>query len=211
MIISQNPALINIDGLSNIQTMSGSLWIRSNSSLANINGLGSLTTIGKELIIDFNNSLTNIDGLINLTTISTNPATVGSNLIISGNLHLAHLNGLQNLTKIGNDLKITSNRDLIDFCGLFKLFDEGAIGGIVEIKNNGANTVSITPPADIILNNDLNLCSKDISAVVPTVATVTGCLKPSPPSRSDYPPGNIFPVGTTNIIWSVTDAAGNTA
>ena len=211
MIISQNPALSNIDGLSNIQSMSGSLWIRSNSSLANINGLGSLTTIGKELIIDFNNSLTNIDGLINLTTISTNPATIGSNLIISGNLHLANLNGLQNLTKIGNDLKITSNRDLIDFCGLFKLFDEGTIGGIVEIKNNGANTVSIAAPPDITLNNDPGLCSKDISSVVPIVATVTGCLKPSPPGSSAYPPGNIFPVGTTNITWSVTDGAGNTA
>jgi len=210
MIIGQNPALSNIDSLSNIQTMAGSLWIRSNSSLANINGLGSLTTIGKELIIDFNASLTNIDGLMNLTTISTNPATVGSNLIISGNLHLANLNGLQNLTKIGNDLKITSNRDLVDFCGLFKLFDEGTIGGIVEIKNNGANTVSLTP-TNVTVNADPGVCSAVILTTTISTPTVNGCLKPGTPTHTDFPAGNIYPVGITNIIWTVTDAAGNTA
>ncbi|HET6722099.1 MAG TPA: hypothetical protein VFH07_05090, partial [Chitinophagaceae bacterium] len=210
IVIRQNPALTGVDGLSGIQLLTGSLWIRSNSSLTNINGLTNLTSIGKELLIDFNGNLTNIDGLSNLTKI-TNVQKLGANVIIHGNAKLINLNGLQNLTEIANDLKITNNQVLVDFCGLSKLFDEGTIGGIIDIKNNGANTVLITPPPDIILNNDPGLCSRDVSAVVPTPATVTGCLDPSPPGRSDYPPGNIFPVGTTNIRWSATDGAGNTA
>lgn len=204
IIIESNAHLGSVNGLTGIQTMPGSLWIRSNSLLTDIDGVSGLTSLGRELIIDVNPALTNINGLSNLTS-------VGTNIIVASNAHLTNVNGFQNLTTVGNDLKINLNITLIDFCGLSKLFNLGTIGGIVEIKNNGANTLSITPPADIILNNDPGLCTRDISAVAPAIATVTGCLKPSPVSSTPYPPGNIFPVGTTNITWSSTDAAGNTA
>ena len=203
MIISQNPALSNIDGLSNIKTMSQSLWIRSNSSLTNINGLGSLTTVSKELIVDGDNSLTNIDGLTSLSKI-------GTNLIIGLNSNLVNLDGLENLIEIGKDLKITSNRNLTDFCGLTKLFTTGTIVGIVDISNNGANTVSLSV-VDVTVNNDANVCGATLTEAAIGNATAAGCLKPGTPTHTDFPTGNSFPVGTTSITWSVTDGAGNTA
>jgi hypothetical protein len=201
IVIEGNTALNNIGGLSGVQTLTGSLWIRSNSSLVNIDGVSGLTSIGKELLIDFNSGITNIDGLGNVTSI-------GTNLIIAGNAHLLNLNGLQNLTTVGKDLKVINNTRLVDFCGLSKLFDQGTIGGIVEIKNNGANTVSITP-TDVTVNADPGVCSAVISTI--GTPTIDGCLNPGTPTHTDFPAGNIYPVGTTNITWSVTDGADNTA
>jgi hypothetical protein len=204
LIIKDNSSLTNLDGLSNLTRVGdGNLEINNNDALTNINGLSKLELVGQALIIWGNANLTNIDGLSNLEAVN--------GLNIQSNQNLTNLDGLAALLLVINGVDIRFNASLTDFCGLSNLFENGEIGGAVTIRNNGANTVSITPPPDITLNNDPGLCTKDISAVAPYVATVTGCLNPAPPSRSDYPPGNIFPVGTTNIIWSVTDGVGNTA
>jgi hypothetical protein len=195
--------LTNLDGLFNLTDIDG-LSLLLNFSLANIDGLSGVTKISGHVFIQNNSLLTDIDGLSNLTEIE-------GNLGIENNHKLLNLDGLVKLASVEGNLEIKNNDALVDFCGLTKLFTSGTILGTVSIVNNGANTVFITPPADIILNNDPGLCSKDITAVVSTIATVTGCLNPSPPSRSDYPPGNIFYVGTTKIVWSVMDGAGNTA
>ncbi|HEX6846083.1 MAG TPA: T9SS type A sorting domain-containing protein [Chitinophagaceae bacterium] len=202
--IKDNPSLANIDGLSKLTVVrEGNLVIHNNDAITNIDALSNLVLVGIVLNITDNLLLENVDGLSSLEAVN--------GLVIGRNNALTNLDGLAALKLVIANVSIELNPALTDFCGLSNLFENGEIGGSVTIKNNGANTLSITPPPDIILNNDPGLCSKDISAVAPYVATVEGCLNPSPPSRSDYPPGNIFQVGTTNIIWSAYDGAGNTA
>ena len=202
--IKDNPLLANLDGLANfVRVKDGNLMIQNNDALTDIDGLSKLELVGQVLVISDNASLENVDGLTSLEAVN--------GLTIRQNSALKNLNGLSALKLVIANIFIENNPALTDFCGLANLFDNGEIGGRISIINNGANTVSISPPPDIILNNDPGLCTKDITAVVPTVATVTGCLKPQPPSRSGHNVNNIYPVGTTNITWSVTDAAGNTA
>ena len=202
--ISNNNSLTNLDGLSNLVSVrDGDLVIRDNDALTNIDGLSKLALVGQVLRIINNDALTNIDGLSSLEAIA--------GLVIQDNNLLANLDGLSKLDVIIRDLSIQLNPALTDFCGLSNLFENGEIGGTVTIKNNGANTVSISPPPDIMLPNDPGLCTRDITNVIPTPATVSGCLNPGPPSASGTHPFNIYQVGTTNITWSVTDAAGNTA
>ena len=204
LIIKDNPLLTNLDGLSNfVGVGDGNLEIINNDALTNIDGLSKLALVGQVLLISGNANLANVDGLSSLDALGA--------IRIETNPVLTNVDGLSALSVVIRTLNIQFNPLLTDFCGLSNLFNNGVIGGAIVINNNGAPTVSIAAPPDITLNNDPGLCSKDITAVVPTVATVTGCLNPSPPSRSDYPPGNIFPVGTTNLIWSVTDGAGNSA
>jgi hypothetical protein len=204
LFINNNAALTDLDGISGLSSVRGGISINGNSALTNINGLSDISGLPRSLNITNNAALTNIDGLAALTYMS-------GNLTIKNNDALTDLDGLAKLGFVGENIDISDNAALTDFCGLSNLFDKGEIRGTIRIVNNGANTVSITAPPDITLNNDPGLCTRDITAVVPTPATVTGCLKPAAPGRSGHNLFNIYPVGTTYITWSVTDAAGNTA
>ena len=235
--IINNQLLTNIDGLSNLTEIVGDflvtgqhhgLEIRNNSSLTNINGLSSLGRITDgNLVIQSNGALTNIDGLSNLEL-------VGQAVFITDNFRLANLDGLSSLEKIAalniqqnnalsnldglsalilvvRGINIQSNPLLTDFCGLSNLFNDGEIGGAIFIRNNGANTVDLSPPLGITVNNDPGVCSALIPATTIGTATPVGCLKDFTVMHTNFLPGNVFPVGTTNITWTVTDGAGNTA
>src|SRR6187401_230629 len=161
MEIKNNTALTNLDGLSSmVAVVAGDFHIESNISLQNINGLSKLKLVGRELTIRSNSHLQNVDGLLSLEAVA--------GLAIEHNNMLTNLDGLSKLKLVVYDLVIRFNPVLTDFCGLSTLFDEGEIGRYILISGNGANTVFITAPPDIILNNDPGLCSRDISAVVPT-------------------------------------------
>jgi hypothetical protein len=218
--------LINIDGLSNISRIRD-LRILGNAALININGLSKMTDVHL-VILDKNTSLTNIEGLVNLESISGSFEITGntaladlnglSNLesipgwfIIMLNTSIVNLDGLSKLTSIGAHLIISQNFSLVDFCGLYALFNTGTIGGHVFINLNGANTVDIAPPSSISVNADQGVCSATLLEATIGTATPVGCLKPFNMVHSDFPSGNIFPVGVTNITWTATDGAGNTA
>jgi hypothetical protein len=235
--INNNPLLLNIDGLSNLTQIIGdfltlgrrsSLEIKNNSSLMNLDGLSSLGRITDgDLVILSNGTLTNIDGLSNLEL-------VGQEVFISGNHQLANLDGLSSLEKIARliiqqnntltnldglsalilvvtSINIQFNPLLTDFCGLSNLFSNGEIGGSILIRSNGANTVGLSPPLGITVNNDAGFCSAVIPAATIGTATPVGCLEDFTVLHTDFPVGNVFPVGVTNIKWTVTDGAGNTA
>jgi len=234
LIIINNLSLVDINGLSNITGVIGlgdqdDLKIINNASLANIDGLSALTRVTDgNLVIQSNDALTDIDGLSNLEL-------VGQTVIISSNPLLANLDGLSSLEKVHditiqvNDaltnldglsslilvvrfLIINSNPVLTDFCGLSNLFSNGEIGEPVFIRYNGANTVYLTSPLDITVNNDPGLCSAKLSAAIIGNATIVGCLEPfSTVAHTDFPQGFVFPVGVHQITWTVTDGANNTA
>lgn len=197
-------ALANVDGFSKLAIVNGAFSIVSCYVLANVDGLSKLTTVKRGFGLSTNGSLTNVDGLSSLETVE-------ERFSITSNGHLTNLDGLTKLKKVGENLEITGNRDLVDFCGLTNLFATGTIGGTINISNNGANTVALSLPQDVTVYNDANLCSAVVSSAAIGTATAVGCLKPGTVTHTDFPSGNVFSVGTTQITWSVTDGAGNTA
>jgi hypothetical protein len=233
LIINNNALLTNLDGLNSIQGLQaidaahnfeitnnaslndlsalstfagiadGDFIIQGNNSLTNLNGLSKLFLVGKAMRIKSNPVLANIDALTKLHTIH--------DLEITGNTVLANLNGLTALDIVVGSIVIRFNPALVDFCGLYHLFHEGEIGGSVTITNNGANTVSITPLPNRTVNADQGQCSAVVSELLFGSATVNSCLPEITGGHSDFPAGDVFPVGTTNIVWTATDGAGNTA
>jgi hypothetical protein len=201
--IKNNASLTNLDGLSSLVSISGDLIIQGNPVLTDINGLSKLILVKEAVRIKDNLALPNIDGLLKLATIHT--------LEITNNHVLANLDGLAALQTVVGTITITNNPALIDFCGLYNLFHTGAIGGAINIKGNGANTITITPRAPVRVNAEPGLCSAVVPELLIGSATVEGCLVPISGSHSDFPTGNVFPVGTTIITWTANDAAGNVA
>src|SRR5690606_14898024 len=91
--------ITNLDGLSNVTNIGGTLIIENNDALTNINGLSNVTHIQGDIIIRGNAQLTNLDGLSNVTNI-------GGTLIIENNDALTNINGLANFTHIQGDIII---------------------------------------------------------------------------------------------------------
>ena len=202
--IELNSALANLNGLSNLTAISGILRISSNDALTNVDELSNLAIIGGGFFIGANDALTDLNGLSSLTS-------VGGGLSIQFNNVLLNLDGLANLISIADNLDIRGNPALIDFCGLSELFSNGTIGGSVRIVDNGASTVTLTPPPPITRSAEQGACSVTISTTTIGAATSVGCLEEFALAHSDFPSGNIFPVGVTQVTWTVTDGAGNTA
>ncbi len=103
--------IINLEGLSGIETISGSLYIRQNPDLLNLNGISGLKTVMDEIDINNNPLITNLDGLSSLTT-------VGYNVRVADNDALTTVSGLRNLTTIPGFLSIGRNKNLLSFTGL---------------------------------------------------------------------------------------------
>jgi hypothetical protein len=197
----------NLDGLSNL-TKATDITLKSNPLLANIDGLSGIDQTGG-VRIETNLALTNIDGLSGLTKVT-------GILWIRNNDALTNLDGLSNLTLVKSGLEITGNDLLTDFCGLYNLFHSGTIGAGAFgegpiIRFNGANTVYITAPAAVVVNADAGQCSAVVLPATVGDPLIDGCLEAFDTVHTDFLSGNIYPVGITNIIWTITDGAGNTA
>lgn len=160
--ISDNSSLLNIDGLSNLNSVSGNIFIVRNQNLTNIDGLFSLPSVLGSLIISENyelnslNGLSNITGILNFLRISHNHSlmnvdgldnlqTINGAMNIFGNNELTNLNGLENLTNVGSYLIISNNNNLVNCCGIHNLLTTpNAIGGNINIFNNPSNCSSET-------------------------------------------------------------------
>lgn len=121
----------NLNGLSQITSITGDLYIHNNDSLQTLAGLNNLTFIGGYLQIGAytalsgcffcgggNNSLYSLEGLNNLVFI-------GGKLEVHGNNALTDLTALNNLTSIGDYFKVTQNDALTNFTGLENLTSIG--------------------------------------------------------------------------------------
>jgi len=125
--------ITNLNGLSVLTSVGGSLYIRHNNTLTSLTGLDNVISIGS-LSITNNNALNSLTGLDNVTTI-------GGDLIIgyysNGNPVLTSLTGLDNVTFIGNSLYIQDNPALTSLTGLVNV---NSIGGDLGISGNDALT-----------------------------------------------------------------------
>ncbi len=84
-----SPDILNFNGLNNINSIGGYLWIYENSNLSDLTGLNNINSIGGNLIIKENHSLNHLTGLEGLTTI-------GGDLLIEYNYALNNLEALNN-------------------------------------------------------------------------------------------------------------------
>ena len=105
--------IINVNGLSNVTSIGGYLYVNYCSKLARFTGLSNLTSIGKYLRIFNNKDLISLDGLENLDSI-------GDYLYIVSNSRLSYLTGLNNLGTI-NSILIRDNPALTDVSSFNKL------------------------------------------------------------------------------------------
>ncbi|MCB0641788.1 MAG: hypothetical protein KDC44_09125, partial [Phaeodactylibacter sp.] len=99
VLINDIAGLINLDGLQNLSFIGGSLKINYNPDLLSISALSSLETLVGDLDIKENPPLTTIDGLEGLTTVSS--------IDIEWNEALASLDGLQNISSVTGAVRIS--------------------------------------------------------------------------------------------------------
>lgn len=76
-----------------------------------------------------------------------------------------------------------------------------------DVTVNDTQNPTIMCPSDIAQNNDPSVCGATVTWTAPTFND--NCTGAS--LNSDYDPGDSFPVGTTTVNYTVTDASGNTA
>ncbi len=120
----------NLNGLSQITSVDGDLWILGNPLLTSLSGLDNLSSITGELEISGNTALTDLTGLEGLTSIE-------ENLLIgywypNSNTVLASLSGLANLTTLGGELSIKQTLALT------------SLAGLDNITPNSINDITIT-------------------------------------------------------------------
>jgi hypothetical protein len=103
--------IIDLNGLSLITHIGGSLTIQLTNVLTNLIGLTSLSSIGENLFIAQNSSLTSLSGVPSLSNI-------GWGFEITANDALINLSGLEGLTSIGGSIRIDENYALTSLTGL---------------------------------------------------------------------------------------------
>ena len=75
----------------------------------------------------------------------------------------------------------------------------------VEVQDN--ETPTITCPASIVVNNDLNACGSNVGYVTPV--GIDNCNTSTTTQIAGLPSGTFFPVGITQNTFVVGDPAGN--
>jgi len=128
--ISSCGTLTSLTGLDNVTSIGEELAIQDNDALTSLTGLGNVTSIGGYLEIYYNTALTSLTGLDNVTSI-------GGYLDIYDNDSLTSLTGLEGLTSIGSNLDVFHNNSLTTLTGLNNVT---TIGGNLYIQNNDALT-----------------------------------------------------------------------
>jgi len=112
----------NLNGLSILTVIQGSLFISYNDALTSLTGLENLNSIGGALKIENSEALINLSGIGNLRNI-------GGSLEIRSNNSLTKLNSLAYLLSINGDLKITNNDVLTSLTGI-QYIDPGSISNL---------------------------------------------------------------------------------
>ncbi|WP_299107890.1 hypothetical protein [uncultured Tenacibaculum sp.] len=118
-IISGNDNLIDIDGLSGIENYVGALQIFNNKALLNLDGLKNINSFNTfSVAIRQNESLNNLNGLSAVNSID-------NVLEISDNENLKSLDGLNNLNSVKRFCHITGNSKLKNLCAIKGLANNG--------------------------------------------------------------------------------------
>jgi hypothetical protein len=115
-----NPALKNLNGLGNLETIAGGLNIHCNDSITDFSGLNSLIFVGGSFQFGGNESLTSVSGIENLNQIAGSlDIGITSHNIPLGNPSLNSLSGFSDIESIdGYQLSIVGCDSLTNLTGL---------------------------------------------------------------------------------------------
>jgi hypothetical protein len=172
---SINDHIYNLNGLSVLSSISGSLRIENNHYLNDLTGLSGIAFIEGDLCLGQNHSVTNLTGFEGLHTIGgkvyiyvmynlmnlnglDNLYSIGEDLYITQNEIITSLNGLEEVTSIEGDLMIWMDDALTDLTGLYGLI---SIGGSIGIYDNDhldnlSGLESLTNiPGNLEIGNDI--------------------------------------------------------
>jgi hypothetical protein len=154
LVIASNDRLQDMNELSSLENIYGSLQIDANISLESLIGLEQITSIGDSLNGYFqlfnNDRLKSLDGLENLSFVENNVnfshndsltdlsaltslQVIGQSMVLKDNMLLSDLSGLDNIAYIGRSLFIENNPKLISLEHVGKT---DSVHNTVKIKNN---------------------------------------------------------------------------
>jgi hypothetical protein len=172
--------ITNLNGLADIISIAGGLYIGQTENLVTLDGLENLTTLGN-LVLENNTAITNVNALSNVSgnvsnvIVTQNQALVNligfegillitESLTISENPALTSLEGLNNISSIENDLIILDNFSLNSLDGFISLTGEIKIVYIAGNENlgdiGGLNGISeIEVGFEIANNPSLPVCN----------------------------------------------------
>ncbi|KAA5823616.1 T9SS type A sorting domain-containing protein [Algibacter amylolyticus] len=174
--------IVNLNGLSTLTQVGGTLRIFGNKQLTSLNGLEALVSVGQILQVDSNTTITSLSGLDNLISI-------GINLNISRNTALTTLSGLDALTSVGGELDLDRNYSLTNLCTISGLFGDGTGQISAEeyvLIGNGYNPTyteiqnmtdcSITSTATVYAGSIILTSQAEVDAFSITQSNITGSL-----------------------------------
>ena len=203
MILGED--VTNLNGLSVVTEIQGSLWINDNgndnsyplTNLTDLSGLNNLTTIGGELNIgEFtqpNTPLTSLEGLYNLTSIGfcirikyneslenlsglDNLTSIVGGIQIDHNTNLTSLSALINLTTIDGAIFISENPALVELTGLDNI-EAGTIDNLSIMNNDLLSICEVQSVCDhLIIPNALNSISGNASGCESVEAVLEACV-----------------------------------
>lgn len=157
--------ITNLNGLSQIESITKSLFLINNSSLTSLTGLSNLSNIGVELTIDNCDALTTLNGLQSLPFI-------GGTLTITGNAQLNDLSALNGIGYVNGSINITQNPALTSLAGLDNVT---FCGRFLQITNNNALTALNSLDNMIEVGNNVNTNGRYLSiGSNPNLTTLNG-------------------------------------
>ncbi|MBV6440527.1 MAG: hypothetical protein EPGJADBJ_02197 [Saprospiraceae bacterium] len=157
--------ITNLNGLSQLESITKSLFIINNPSLTSLSGLSNLSNIGVELTID------NCDALVTLNGLQALPF-IGGTLTITGNAVLNDLNALSGIGHINGSLLISQNPALASLAGLDNV---AFTGRFLQISNNNALTALNSLDNLTAVGNNPNVIGRFLSiGSNPNLTTLNG-------------------------------------
>ena len=186
--IHSNSGLAGLEGLENLATVGGEIYLSNNPALTDLSGIGVAGTVGSldaqddgvqalyglenvtnftgDIYVRWNTTLPDLSGLDGLET-------VGGGIFISDNSNVSSLSGLGSLRTVGTQISITNNAGLTDISlpGL-----ETVTGNVTVSRNDQLETVSMPAltTVDGSFNHNLNSRSAagQVSVSLPALETV---------------------------------------
>ena len=133
--------ILNLDSLSHLSSVEGSIYITDNHELSSLKGLQNIFHISNNIHITSNQQLNQIHDLSGLSIIN-------GELNFTSNLLLSNLVGLENIRSSLKKLSIVSNPNLSDITSLQNI---PSLSSTLEIRNNTLLN-DISPLSGIYLN-----------------------------------------------------------
>lgn len=146
-------AIVNLNGLASLTTVTGDLVIKNNEILGDLNALSNLSILRRDFIIENNAALADLGNFKLLQA-------TGGSLTILNNPSISTIGGFSELSVLSGDLYIHNNQNLTNLNGLgLRRFDMFRFCDIKIGKNNsltnidGISNVGLVPGSVVIYDN----------------------------------------------------------